>query len=79
VTQPPQVPSERSKRISDSLLQVPGIVEVRVWEMGSSRVEVGVRVSPGRGAHEALRRAQEATTPLRQPGETWHFGLLSEG
>jgi hypothetical protein len=75
---PPPVPTERAKRVTDSLLQVPGILAVRVWEVGTTRVEVGVRLAPGQSAHDVLRRAREATDPLRQQGETWHFGLLSE-
>ena len=76
---PPPVPTERSKRVSESLLAVPGILAVKVWEVDKNRIEVGIGLAPGQSAHDVLRRAREATDSLRQEGETWHFGLLSEG
>ena len=74
---PTQTPSRRLKQIEDAILEVDGVVEVRVWETGP-QVEVGVRIGPIDGVTSVLHRVQELVDALRSPDEEWAIGLLTE-
>lgn len=74
---PTPSPSRRLKQIEDAILEVDGVVAVRVWETGT-QVEIGVRVGPIDGVTSVLHRVQELVDALRSPDEEWAIGLLSE-
>jgi ribosome maturation protein Sdo1 len=74
---PPAPVSKRAQRIHDAVLEVDGVVAVRVWEL-TDRVEIGVVVSHASSATDVLRRVSEVTDAMRAPDESWDVGLLTE-
>jgi hypothetical protein len=70
--------SKRARRIEEAVLELEGIVTVRVWEL-PNRVEIGVRVAPSDTPADALNRVNELVDALREGEETWAVGLLEEG
>ena len=78
MSDPPRPPlSKRAQRIHDAVLEIDGVVGVRVWEL-PDRVEIGVVASQGSPATDVLRRVTEVTDSMRSPDETWDVGLLTE-
>ena len=69
--------AKRAQRIEEAVLDVEGVVAVRVWEL-SDRVEIGVSVSRADTATDVLKRVMEITDALRSPEETWEVGLLTD-
>ncbi len=69
--------SKRAQRIEEAVLDVEGVVGVRVWEL-PDRVEIGVAVSRADAAPDVLQRVVEVTEALRSPEETWEVGLLTD-
>lgn len=49
----------------------------RIWQW-PGRVAVGVRGAPHSSPTELLRRVESALEVLREPGETWDFGILED-
>jgi hypothetical protein len=74
---PAPTPARRAKQIEDAVLELDGVVAVRVWESGS-QVEIGVRVGPVDGVTSVLHHVQELVDAMRAPDEEWSVGLLSE-
>ena len=77
---PPNAPSSddldpRVRRTLELVYQVEGVVAAKVWAMPDC-MAVGVRVGAGHGSTEVIARLQTVTAGLREPGETWDFGLL---
>jgi len=72
-----QPPSRRKRRIEEAVLEVEGVIEVRVWDL-PERVEVGVRLSVSSGAAEVLARVAEVVDALREEGEDWAVGVLTD-
>ncbi len=70
--------ARRAQRIEEAVLEVEGVVGVRVWEL-PDRVEIGVSVSRAEAATDVLKRVLEVTDALRSPEETWEVGLLTDG
>lgn len=70
-------PTRRSRRIEEAVLEVDGVVGVRVWEL-ADRVEVGIRVAPIDAATDVLARVREVTEAMREGDEVWEVGLLTE-
>ena len=73
--------SPRLRRILEIAYAVDGVHGARVWEWpeeGGMKVAVAVRPAHTVAAPELLRRVEAALTGLREPGETWDFGLLDE-
>lgn len=70
--------ARRAQRIEEAVLEVEGVVGVRVWEL-PDRVEIGVAVSRAESATDVLKRVLEVTDSLRSPEESWEVGLLTEG
>ena len=70
-------PGSRARRIQEALLEIDGVVAVRVWESGS-QVEIGIQPAPTDAPSAVLLRAREVTEALRGPDETWEIGLLNE-
>lgn len=56
---------------------VEGVVAARVWQW-HGRVAVGVRGSCATAPLDLLRRVESAVSGLREPGESWEFGILEE-
>lgn len=71
----PASPSPRMRRALELVYAVQGVVAARVWEW-EGRVAVGVSGSAVMPPSELLRRVESAVAPLREPGETWEFGVL---
>lgn len=65
----------RIRRTLELVYQVEGVVAAKVWAM-PERIAVGVRIGAGHGAAEVMARLEQVTLGLREPGETWDFGLL---
>jgi hypothetical protein len=64
----------RLRRVLEVVYAVEGVCAARVW-LWPGRVAVGVRARD-LGEGELIRRVERATLPLRDPEETWEFGLL---
>ncbi len=73
---PPDLPP-RVRRILRSVYAVEGVASARVW-LWEQKVAVGVHATNAISAPELLRRVETAVAPLREPDETWDFGLLEE-
>ena len=75
----PPAPSDdldpRIRRTLELVYQVEGVVAAKVWAM-PDRVAVGVKIGTGHGPAEVMARLEQVTVALREPGETWDFGLL---
>ncbi|MDB4930748.1 MAG: hypothetical protein JWM10_3232 [Myxococcaceae bacterium] len=69
--------SRKSRRIEEAVLEVDGVVAVRIWEL-PDRVEVGIRVAPIDAAPDVLQRARELIDAMREGDERWEVGLLTE-
>jgi hypothetical protein len=68
--------SPRLRRMLDLVYGVEGVIAARVWAW-EGRVAVGVRSSGPAGA-DLLRRVESAVSGLREPGESWEFGILDD-
>lgn len=68
----------RLRRTLELVYGVEGVAAARVW-LWDGAVAVGVRPTPSSAPDEILRRVEAAVAGLRQPGETWEFGLLEDG
>ena len=75
--EPPQDLPPRVRRILRSVYAVEGVAGARVW-LWEQKVAVGVRGTHAISVPELLRRVETAVAPLREPDETWDFGLLEE-
>ncbi len=67
--------SARVRRTIQVVYAIDGVAGARVWQW-PGHVAVGVLPSPLVGARDLLARVERATVGLREPDETWHFGLL---
>jgi hypothetical protein len=68
----------RLRRALELAYGVEGVVAARVWQW-PGRVAIGV--CPGHATLPAslLGRVESAVAALREPGETWDFGILEDG
>lgn len=73
-TQAPPVPP-RIRRALELVYGVEGVAAARVWHWPGT-VAVGVRPALLSTPAELLRRVESAVAGLREPDETWDFGLL---
>lgn len=74
------MPSDLPPRLRRTLAlvyAVEGVSGARVWQW-EGRIAVGVRGAPSAAPSELLRRVEEAVAGLREPGETWEFGLIDD-
>lgn len=69
--------SKRSRRIEEAVLEVEGVVRVRVWEMPDC-VEIGIAVAHSDAAPDVLQRVLDLTEAMRNIDEVWEVGLLSD-
>lgn len=70
----PELPA-RIRRTLELVYGVEGVTAARVWHW-PGRVAVGVRPAMLSAPSELLRRVESAVAGLREPDETWEFGLL---
>jgi hypothetical protein len=66
---------QRIRRTLELVYGVEGVTAARVWHW-PGRVAVGVRPAMLCAPSELLRRVESAVAGLREPDETWEFGLL---
>jgi hypothetical protein len=67
----------RLRRALELVYGVEGVVGARVW-LWPGRIAVGVRGGAASGPPDLLRRVELAVAGLREPGETWEFGILED-
>lgn len=65
----------RLRRTLELVYGVEGVTAARVWHW-PGRVAVGVRPAMLSAPAELLKRVESAVAGLREPEETWEFGLL---
>jgi len=65
----------RLRRTLELVYGVEGVTAARVWAWPGC-VAVGVRSATMSSPSELLRRVESAVSGLREPEETWDFGLL---
>jgi hypothetical protein len=73
---PPPI-SPRLRRALELVYNVEGVAAARVWQW-QLKVAIGVRATPTISPAELLRRVEAAVAPVRDPDETWEFGLLED-
>jgi hypothetical protein len=73
----PEALSPRLRRTLELVYGVEGVIGARVW-LSPGRIAVGVRGGAASGPSELLRRVELAVAGLREPGETWEFGILED-
>ncbi len=67
----------RVRRALELVYGVEGVVAARVWQWGA-RFAVGVRGGSAALSSQLLRCVESAVSGIREPGETWDFGLLED-
>lgn len=67
----------RVRRTLELVYGVEGVVAATVWQWGT-RFAVGVRAGCTIVPAHLLQRVESAISGLREPGETWEFGLLDD-
>ncbi|HEY8087968.1 MAG TPA: hypothetical protein VIF09_08985 [Polyangiaceae bacterium] len=65
------------RRTLELVYGVEGVVAARVWQWGE-RIAVGVRGGNATSPADLLRRVESAVASIREPGDSWEFGLLDE-
>lgn len=73
---PPRLPP-RLRRILELVYGIEGVGEARVWEWEKG-VAVGVRPTATTSPSALLKRIESAVIVVREPGETWSFGILDD-
>lgn len=71
----PESLSPRLRRTLELVYNVEGVTAARIWQW-DNRVAVGVRFASGNAPAELLRRVESAVLAVREPDETWDFGIL---
>jgi hypothetical protein len=69
--------SPRLRRALELAYGVEGVVAARVWQW-PGRIAVGVRGGKATSPPDLVRRVEAAVAGLREPGETWDFGILED-
>jgi len=67
----------RLRRTLELVYGVEGVLEARIWQW-PGRVAVGVRGGSASSPTELVRRVEVAVAGLRDPEESWDFGILSD-
>jgi hypothetical protein len=73
----PELPP-RLRRALELAYGVEGVVAARVWQW-PGRIAIGVRAGSTTLPASLLGRVESAVAGLREPGETWDFGILVDG
>jgi hypothetical protein len=69
--------SPRLRRTLELVYGVEGVLEARIWQW-PGRVAVGVRGGSTSSPTELVRRVEVAVAGLRDPEESWDFGILGD-
>lgn len=69
--------SPRLRRILELVYSIEGVSEARVWAWDEG-VAVGVRPTATTSASDLLKRVESQVVVVREPGETWTFGVLED-
>jgi len=67
----------RLRRAMELVYGVEGVVAARIWQW-PGRVAVGVRGTVLSSPADLLLRVELVVVALREPGETWDFGILND-
>lgn len=67
----------RVRRTIELVYGVEGVTAARVWHW-PGKVAVGVRAAAAASPSDVLRRVEAAVSAIREPEETWEFGLLGD-
>jgi hypothetical protein len=70
--------SPRLRRTLELVYGVEGVLEARVWQW-PGRVAVGVRGGNSTSPTDLVRRVEVAVAGVREPEESWEFGILGDG
>lgn len=65
----------RIRRTLELVYGVEGVTAARVWQW-EKKVAVGVRGGASSTPADLLRRVEAAVAGVREPEETWEFGIL---
>jgi hypothetical protein len=65
------------RRVLELVYAVEGVVAARVWQW-PGRIAVGVRGGGATTPMDLLRRVEVAVASLREPEESWDFGILED-
>ena len=65
----------RIRRTLELVYGVEGVTAARVWHW-PGQISVGVRPAMMSAPSELLRRVESAVAGMREPDETWEFGLM---
>ena len=71
----------RLRRTLELVYSVDGVVAARVWQWTENlgrdeKVAIAVRANSTSCPSDVLRRVEAAVEAIREPGESWEFGLL---
>jgi hypothetical protein len=69
--------SPRLRRTLELVYGVEGVIGARVWQSATG-IAVGVCGSLKTAPAELLQRVETAVAGLREPGESWEFGILED-
>jgi len=67
----------RLRRTLELVYGVEGVLEARIWQW-PGRVAVGVRGGSSTSPTDLVRRVEVAVAGLRDPEESWDFGILGD-
>ncbi|HXN34297.1 MAG TPA: hypothetical protein VN894_20690 [Polyangiaceae bacterium] len=70
----PELPP-KIRRALELVYGVEGVVAAQVWHL-PGRIAVGVRAGGATLSSSLLWQVESAVAGLREPGETWDFGIL---
>jgi hypothetical protein len=65
----------RLRRTMELVYAVEGVTAARIWHW-PGKIAIAVRPSSASAPSELLARVEAAVAGIREPGETWEFGIL---
>lgn len=72
---PPPQESPRLRRAMELVYAVEGVTAARIWHW-PGKVAIAVKASHASTPSELIARVEAAVAGMREPGESWEFGLL---
>src|SRR6185312_8184546 len=73
----PRTLPPKLRRALELAYNVEGVVAARVWHW-PGRIAVGIRGGSATSPSDLLRRVEVAVAGLREPNESWDFGILED-
>lgn len=67
----------RLKRVLELVYAVDGVSGAKVWQW-DGKIAIGVRPALPQATTDLVDRVRAAVEALREPGETWEFGVLED-